>query len=317
MLRVWSALLLAVSAMGFAGVAQAQDYPSRVVRIVNPYVAGSTTDRLARALSVGLSSRLGREFIVENRAGAGGATGTLAVVRSDADGHTLLFAPALVLSVHPQARNDAGYGTDALVPICQTFVNAMVLAVRSDSSIRNVADLVAAAKAKPGAMNYGHQGPLTIPHLAMEELLIATKTDIKDIPYRGEPLVMTDLLGGRIDVASLVLGTISGRQDVHPLGIFAETRHSSFPTVPTVKEQGYDVSPASFGGLFAPVGTPAAVVNRLATACAAAAKDEMYANAARDAAQPADYYADAATLAQRLKRDIDAKARVFARIPKQ
>jgi tripartite-type tricarboxylate transporter receptor subunit TctC len=317
MLRLWSGLLAAVSAMGFANVVQAQDYPSRVVRIVNPYVAGSTTDRLARALGVGLSSRLGREFVVENRAGAGGATGTLSVVRADADGHTLLFAPALVLSVHPQARNDAGYRPDALVPICQTFVNAMVLAVRSDSSLRNVADLVAGAKSKPGAMNYGHQGPLTIPHLAMEELLIATGTDIKDIPYRGEPLVMTDLLGGRIDVASLVLGTISGRQDVHPLGIFSETRHSSFPTVPTVKEQGYDVSPASFGGLFAPVGTPAAVVNRLATACAAAAKDEMYANAARDAAQPADYYADAATLSERLKRDIDAKARVFARIPKQ
>ena len=316
MLRVCLALVAAVTGMGSAEIAQAQDYPSRVVRVVNPYVAGSTTDRLARALAVGLASRLGREFVVENRAGAGGATGTLAVVRSDADGHTLLFAPALVLSVHPQARNDAGYKTDALVPICQTFVNAMVLAVRSDSAIRNVADLMAAAKARPGAMNYGHQGPLTIPHLAMEELLLATKTDIKDIPYRGEPLVVTDLLGGRIDVASLVLGTISGRQDLHPLGIFSETRHSSFPDVPTVKEQGHDVSPASFGGLFAPAGTPVAVVNRLAAACAAAAKDDMYANAARDAAQPTDYYADAATLSQRLKRDIDAKARVFARIAK-
>jgi tripartite-type tricarboxylate transporter receptor subunit TctC len=316
MLRVCLALVAAVTGIGLAEITQAQDYPSRVVRVVNPYVAGSTTDRLARALAVGLASRLGREFVVENRAGAGGATGTLAVVRSDTDGHTLLFAPALVLSVHPQARNDAGYRTDALVPICQTFVIAMVLAVRADSAIRSVADLMAAAKARPGAMNYGHQGPLTIPHLAMEELLLATKTDIKDIPYRGEPLVVTDLLGGRIDIASLVLGTISGRQDLHPLGIFSENRHSSFPDVPTVKEQGYDVSPASFGGLFAPVGTPVAVVNRLAAACAAAAKDDMYANAARDAAQPTDYYADAATLSQRLKRDIDAKARVFVRISK-
>jgi tripartite-type tricarboxylate transporter receptor subunit TctC len=297
-------------------LARAQDYPSRVVRVVNPYVAGSTTDRLARALSVGMASRLGREFVVENRAGAGGATGTLSVVRSDADGYTLLFAPALVLSVHPQARNDAGYKTDALIPICQTFVNAMALAVRPDSPIKNVADLVAAAKAKPGALNYGHQGPLTIPHLAMEELLIAAKIAIKDIPYRGEPLVVTDLLGGRIDVASLVLGTITDRNTIRPLGIFSETRHSSFADVPTVKEQGYDVSPASFGGLFAPVGTPAPVVARLASACAAAAKDNMYAIAARDAAQPTDYYADAAALAQRLKRDIDAKARVFARVKK-
>jgi tripartite-type tricarboxylate transporter receptor subunit TctC len=322
----WTALVsaarLGLAAIAMVGalsptVAQSQDYPSRVVKIVNPYVAGSTTDRLARALSVGLASRLGREVVVENRPGAGGATGTLAVVRSDADGYTLLFAPALVLSVHPQARNDAGYKTDALVPICQTFVNAMALAVRPDSPIKTIADLVAAAKAKPGAMNYGHQGPLTIPHLAMEELLIAAKVDIKDIPYRGEPLVVTDLLGGRIEVASLVLGTIAAQQTIRPLGIFSETRHSSFPNIPTVKEQGYDVSPASFGGLFVPVGTPAPIVARLAGACAAAAKDTIYANVARDSAQPADYYADATTLAQRLKRDIDAKARVFARVVKK
>jgi tripartite-type tricarboxylate transporter receptor subunit TctC len=318
MVRAW---LISMSAIAIITAidhpaAQAQDYPSRVVRVVNPYVAGSTTDRLARALGVGMASRLGREFVVENRAGAGGATGTLSVVRSDADGYTLLFAPALVLSVHPQARNDAGYKTDALIPICQTFVNAMALAVRPDSPIKNVGDLVAAARSKPGAMNYGHQGPLTIPHLAMEELLIAAKIDIKDIPYRGEPAVVTDLLGGRIDVASLVLGTITDRQVLRPLGIFSETRHSSFADAPTVKEQGFDVSPASFGGLFAPVGTPAPVVARLAKACAGAAKDDMYANAARDAAQPADYYADAATLAQRVNRDIEAKARVFARIAK-
>ena len=314
-LRTGVGVIALVGALGVP-VAQAQDYPSRAVKIVNPYVAGSTTDRLARALGVGMASRLGREFVVENRAGAGGATGTLSVVRSDADGYTLLFAPALVLSVHPQARTDAGYKTDALIPICQTFVNAMALAVRPDSPIKTVADLVTAARAKPGAMNYGHQGPLTIPHLAMEELLIAAKIDIKDIPYRGEPSVVTDLLGGRIDVASLVLGTITDRQVIRPLGIFSETRHSSFADVPTVKEQGYDVSPASFGGLFAPVGTPAPVVARLAGACAAAAKDNMYANVARDAAQPTDYYADAATLSQRLKRDIDAKARVFARVKK-
>src|SRR6185312_11715545 len=87
--------------------AQAQsDYPNRVVRIVNPYVAGSTTDTLSRALAVGLSSRLGQQFIIENKPGAGGALGTASVARADADGYTLLFAPALVLSVYPQARKD-------------------------------------------------------------------------------------------------------------------------------------------------------------------------------------------------------------------
>ena len=121
--------LVAAALMSTPALAQS-DYPNRVAKIVNPYVAGSTTDILARALAAGLSSRLGQQFIVENRAGAGGALGTAGVARSDPDGYTLLFAPALVLSVHPQDRSDTGYKPDALIPVCQAFVNAMALAVR-------------------------------------------------------------------------------------------------------------------------------------------------------------------------------------------
>ena len=293
-----------------------QDYPNRVVKIVNPYVAGSTTDILARALAVGLSSRLGQQFIIENKPGAGGALGTASVARADADGYTLLFAPALVLSVYPQSRADTGYTPDSLVPVCQTFTNAMALAVRPDSPIKSVADLVAAAKQKPGALNYGHQGILTIPHLAMEEFLQTAGVDIKDIPFRGEPLVMTDLLGGRLDVVSIVLGSAKG-QNVRVIGVFAETRHPAFPDVPTVKEQGFDVSPTSFGGLLAPAATPAAILAKLAAACAGSAKDDSYATTAMRAAQPADYYADAAAFRERLLRDIATKQRVLARVKTQ
>lgn len=307
-----AAATLAAIVLAAPALAQS-DYPNRVAKIVNPYVAGSTTDILARALASGLSSRLGQQFIVENRAGAGGALGTAQVARSDADGYTLLFAPALVLSVHPQDRADTGYKPDALVPVCQAFVNAMALAVRPDSPIKTIADLVAAAKAKPGALNYGHQGAVTIPHLAMEEFLLSAGIDIKDIPFRGEPLVMTDLLGGRIDVASIVLGTAAG-QNVRVIGVFSETRHPAFKDVPTVKEQGYDVSPISFGGLLAPAGTPAPVLAKLADACAAAAKDEAYRSVAERAAQPPDYFDDAKGFKARLDRDTAAKARVLARI---
>jgi tripartite-type tricarboxylate transporter receptor subunit TctC len=304
----------ALAAVAIASPATAQsDFPNRVVKIVNPFVAGSTTDVLARALASGLSSRLGQQFIVENRAGAGGALGTAQVARSDADGYTLLYAPALVLTVHPQDRADTGYKPDSLVPVCQAFVNAMALVVRPDSPIKSIADLVAAAKAKPGALNYGHQGNVTIPHLAMEEFLLTAGIDIKDIPFRGEPLVMTDLLGGRIDVASLVLGTAKG-QNVRVLGVFAETRHPAFADVPTVKEQGYDVSPTSFGGLLAPAGTPAPVLAKLSDACAAAAKDEAYRSVAERAAQPPDYFDNAAGFKARLDRDTAAKARVLARV---
>jgi len=293
------------------------DYPSRVVRIINPYVAGSTTDVLARALAVGLSSRLGQQFVIENRAGAGGALGAAAVARAEADGYTLLFAPALVLSVYPQARGaDTGYKPDALQPICQTFSNAMAIAVRPDSPIKTVGDLVAMAKQRPGALNYGHQGPLTIPHLAMEEFLQVAGIAIADIPFRGEPLVLTDLIGGQINVASIVLGRAAG-QNIRLLGVFAETRHPAFPNVPTVKEQGYDVSPLSFGGLLAPAATPANVIDKLAGACAGAARDEAYEAVAKRAAQPADFYADADAFKERLDRDIERKAAVLARVKTQ
>jgi tripartite-type tricarboxylate transporter receptor subunit TctC len=308
-----TAMSLAAAAL-LCGPALAQsDYPNRVVKIVNPYVAGSTTDILARALAAGLSNRLGQQFIVENRAGAGGAIGTASVARADADGYTLLFAPALVLSVHPQDRADTGYKPDALIPVCQAFVNAMALAVRPDSPIKNVADLVAAAKSKPGALNYGHQGAFTIPHLSMEEFLLTAGIDIKDIPFRGEPLVMTDLLGGRIDVAAIVLGTAAG-QNVRVIGVFAEARHPAFADVLTVKEQGYDVTSASFGGLLTPVGTSAPIVTKLSDTCAVAAKDEAYRAVAERAAQPPDFYDNAAGFKARLDRDTAAKARVLARV---
>jgi tripartite-type tricarboxylate transporter receptor subunit TctC len=304
---------LILSALAASPLQANKAYPNRTVRIVNPYVADSTTDLLARALAIGLSNRLGQQFIVENRAGAGGALGTASVVRDKADGYTLLFAPALVLSVHPQSRNDAGYKPDSLVPVCQTFTNAMAIAVPMESPIKNIAHLVNAAKQKPGALNYGHQGPLTVPHLAMEEFLQAANISIKDVPFRGEPLVLIDLLDGRIDVASLVLGTATG-QNVRILGIFSETRHPSHPDVPTVKEQGYDVSAASFGGLFAPKKTPRRILTKLGSACAGAAKDESYASAAKRAAQTDDYYSDANSFRQRLQRDTERKAEVLRRV---
>jgi tripartite-type tricarboxylate transporter receptor subunit TctC len=292
------------------------DFPNRVVKIVTPYVAASVPDILARALAPGLTAKLGQQFIIENRAGGSGTLGTASVARAEADGYTLLFAPALVLSVLPQARADAGYKPDSLVPVCQTFINTMGLVVRPDSPIKNIADLVAAAKQKPGGLNYGHPGVLTIPQLAVEEFLQAANIDIKDIPFRGGPQSITELLGGRIDAVSLVMGTEVG-QNLKVIGVFGEQRVATFPDVPTVKEQGYDVAPVSFGGLFAPAATPAPVVRKLAQACADAANDGGYATIAKRAGQPDDYFADAAALQQRLARDIASKARVLARVKVQ
>ena len=141
-------------------------------------------------------------------------------------------------------------------------------------------------------MNYGHPGVLTIPQLAMEELQQTAGVEIKDIPFRSGPQSMTELLGGRLDVVSIVMGTEVG-QNIRVIGVFSEKRIATFPDVPTIKEQGYDVTPASFGGLLAPLGTPPAVVSKLSQACANAAKDEVYVTTAKRAGQPDDYYSDA------------------------
>ena len=113
------------------------------------------------------------------------------------------------------------------MPVCQTFVNTMGLAVRLDSPIKNIADLVAAAKQKPGALNYGHPGVLTIPHLAMEEFPQTAPIEIKDIPFRGGPQTLTELIGGRIDVVSIVMGTEVG-QNIRVIGVFGEKRLATF-----------------------------------------------------------------------------------------
>jgi tripartite-type tricarboxylate transporter receptor subunit TctC len=310
-------LLIAAACLCAPAFAQAQqDYPNRLVQIVNPYQAGSTTDVLARGLAVGMASRLGQQFVIINRPGAGGTVGALSVARAEPDGYTLLFAPALIVSVYPAARADTGYDAEAFVPVCQTFENAMALAVRPDSPFKTLADLVTAARAKPDALNYGHQGPNTIPHLAMEEFLDDAKLKIAGIPFRGDPAVMTELLGGRIDVAAIVLGSVTG-QNIRVLGIFAEQRHSAFPAVPTVKEQGFDVTPTSFGGLLAPARTQPAIVEKLSAACQGAAKDEAYAVSAQRANQPANYYADRESFRARLTRDIEVKKRLLARLPKE
>jgi tripartite-type tricarboxylate transporter receptor subunit TctC len=191
----------------------------------------------------------------------------------------------------------------------------MMIVVAATSPHKTLADLVKAARDNPGKLNYGHQGAGSIPNLAVEELLDAASLKINAIPFRGDPAVITGMLGGNVDVAGLVQGTVASARDrLHPLGIFAEERHPSFPDVPTVKEQGFDVAPVSFGGLMAPAGTPEPVISRLAGACEAAAKDEVYAKAAKAGGQPDTYYADRKVFAERLARDIAAKDRLLKKM---
>ncbi len=307
----WRGILLLV-ALYLAGAAQAQPaFPDHPIQVINPYGAGSTTDLLTRALASAMQPRLGQPVVVVNRDGVAGGLGTGLAARAPADGYTLLFAPAVVFSVLPSVRQDLGYRPESFTPVCQAFENTMVLAVRQDSPLRTLADLVTAAKARPGALTYGHQGVASVPHLAAVVFLQAAGVEAQDVPYRSEPNVVVELQAGRVDFGALVAGSINN-QPLRALAVFAPRRHHLLPEAPTAREQGYDLSPASFGGLFAPAGTPAPVVARLAAACAAAATEPSYAEAARRGFQPQAYHLGPEAFAARLQAEIAEKARLLA-----
>jgi tripartite-type tricarboxylate transporter receptor subunit TctC len=286
--------------------ASGEPFPTHQIEITVTFAPGGAPDILARALSEGLSADLRQPVVVVNKLGAGGAIGSAAVSRARPDGYSLLFAPAVVLSVVPLVQSGAGYQPDQFTPLCQTFETQMALVVKPDSPYRTAGDIIAAAKANPGNLSYGHAGTGSIPHLAMIELAHVTGTEFNVIPYKGDAEVPAPLIGGVIDFAPMTLSSVP-KDAVRIVGLFAGTRNPAIPDVPTVKEQGFDVAPTSFGGLFAPAGLPEDVKARLEQVCEAATATKIYLTTAKRVMLGADLYAGADAFAARLKRDIEEK----------
>lgn len=306
-MRGWAVAMAVIT----ASAAGAQTYPDRPVEVTVPFSAGAVTDVLGRALADGMSAELGQRLLVVNKAGATGAIGSAAVARAAPDGYSLLFTAAVSMTVVPLQNRQVGYDLKAFEPICQTFKNEMVIVVKPDSPLRTAGDLIAAAKARPGGINYGHLGVASIPHLAMIEFSQNAKVTLNAIPYKGDADVMQQVLGGQVDVGAVVLSSAIG-SGLRILGLFANQRNPTIADVPTLQEQGFDVAPTSFGGLSAPAGLPAAVKQRLAGACRTAAQGELYARLARSLGQPTDYFADADAFATRLQQDAADKAKLLA-----
>lgn len=308
-----AALLIAAGLL--SGNARAADYPDHTVDLVIPYAAGGGIDILLRALGEGLSTHFHKPFVVSNRTGAGGAIGVAYVARSAPDGHTLLFVPALVYSVLPYMQSNVGYNDKSFVPICQTFENQMALIVKPDSPFKTAGDIVAAAKAKPDGVAFGSTAVGTITHLAAAALADAAKVKLNHVPFRGDADLMGQLIGGHLDFASVTLASAAAAgASVRVVGIFAEARNPSLPDAPTIKEQGYDAAPTSFGGLFAPAGTPADVVQKLEVGCKFGVEQQAYVKLAQQFHQGKHYYADAATFAKRLAADVVDKHALLQRI---
>src|SRR5262249_21928907 len=205
---------------------------------------------------------------------------------------------------------ELNYSPKSFEPICQAFKNEMVIIAHPDSPYKSVADLVAAAKAKPGGINYGHLGVASIPHLAMIEFAQNAGVEFNAIPFKGDADVMQQVMGRQVDFGAVVLSS-AARSGLRLLGLFANQRNPSTPDTPTVREQGFAVAPSSFGGLLAPAGIPADVKRKLGEACQVAAQGEAYAKLTRTVFQPTDYYADSASFAKSLADDVPDKTRLL------
>ncbi len=296
-----------------AAPAAAQNFPERNIEMTNPYPAGGATDIMGRALADGMAGLLGVNIVFLNRPGANGAIGTAAVARAAADGHSLLYTAAVSMIVNPLTQGQTGYTLASFEHVCQTFKNEMAIVTRQDSPLRTVADLVKAAQAKPGALSYGVLGLGSIPHLAMTEFSQAANAKMTAIAFRGDADVQQQVLGGHIDFGAVVLAS-AARSDLRIIGLFSRTRNPLIPDVPTVKEQGYDVAPFSFGGISVPAGTPEPVKQKLAGACRTVAQSENYARVMKTVFQPPDFYADGAAYAAALERDAADKKRLLGEL---
>ena len=310
---VAAGLLLAIG-MSPANI-QAAEYPERTVDLVIPYAAGGGIDLLLRALAEGLSTQFKQSFVVSNRTGAGGAIGVAYVARAAADGYTLLFVPALVHSVLPVMQANVGYSPNSFAPICQTFENQMALIVRPNSPFKTVGEIVEAARAKPDGVSFASTAIGTITHLAGAALADAGQVSFNHVPFRGDGELMGQVIGGHIDFASVTLASAAAAgPSIRIVAIFAEARNTSLPDIPTVKEQGYNVAPTSFGGLFAPAGTPANVLAKLESGCKFAVQQPAYVQLAARFHQGSNYYADAATFTKRLQTDVADKKQLLQRL---
>ena len=260
-----------VLALVFAAVAtsnsHAQTYPSRPIRLVVPFPAGGGVDTMARIVGNKLSERIGQPVLVEHRPGAGGTLGADAVAKAAPDGYTVL------LTVNALAISASLYRTlpfdplKAFEPVVQVAANPFVLVGSPKMQAATIHDVIARARAKPGALNYGSSGLGAPLHLLTEMFKHGAGLDIAHIPYRGDAPMLTALLSGDVQIAFMPAGTgvpqVKNGQ-VRGLAVTGRKRSAALPQVPTLLEAGVPgLEEDSWYGLFAPAGTPRDIVLRL------------------------------------------------------
>jgi tripartite-type tricarboxylate transporter receptor subunit TctC len=263
-------LSIGVAAWAFFSfaAAAADEWPSKPIRWVCPYVAGGAADIFSRTIGQKLGEVFGQTIIIDNRPGANGSIGTELVARAQPDGYTILMGQSGPLTVNPMFYKRLGYDTlKDFAPVTQGTLYMYVLVVQASNPVSNIKDMVAWVKSKPGALTYGSTGIGGGNHLAGELFNLMTQTKAIHVPYKGSALALADLLGGQLNymfdttitsVPQLKAGKLKA------IGVTALKRSSSLPEVPTMDElglKGYEIT--QWQAVVLPAGTPKPIVDRL------------------------------------------------------
>ena len=308
-------LLVAVTALLPSAVpGEAQELPSRPIRMVVAFPAGGPTDFVARLLADKLKSLIGQTVIVDNRAGANGAIGAEYVTRAEPDGATLFLTTVGAVAITPHLVAKVAYDPIRdFAPITLVVRNTTILVVKPDVPVASARELAALATRDPGALAIASTGNGSMPHLALELYQASAKVKFLHVPYRGAAAALSDLLGGQVQGmfadTSFLLSQIQGGK-VRPLGAASANRNAALPDVPTLAEQGFpDTSADNWYGLLAPARTPAAVVAKLHDAVASALADpDLRDKLVRSGAVPAA--TSSAEFAQLLREELERWGRI-------
>ncbi len=267
---LFTLIALAIAALPALAQAQSAAWPSRPIRYIVPFPPGGSADAISRLLAAEMSRTFSQQVVVENRPGAGATIGVDQAVKAVPDGHTIFLAPAGAMAINLSLMPKLPYDPlKDVQPISLLALIPMIAAVPGDSAARSVADFVAQARAKPGALSYGSAGNGTAMHLSGEMFQQMTGTRLAHVPYKGSGPAVTDLLTGAIPIAFVDLSSAlphirAGK--VRGLATLGAQRTLSAPELPTMAEQGvagYDA--VGWFGLAGPIGMPAEIVERFAT----------------------------------------------------
>ena len=268
---------VALAVVAAAAPAVAQEWPARQIRLIVPFPPGGGTDIIARVLGNHLTASLKQQIVIDNKPGAGGNIGIELAAKAAPDGYTIVLGQTSNLAINPTLYPKLPYDPlKDLAPVALVADAPVVLVVPAESKVKTLADLVAAAKAKPGAVMIGSPGNGTVAHLSGELLQKSAAIKLLHVPYKGSAPALTDLMGNRLDsfmssVPTVLTQIRAGR--IRPLAVSSAKRSPSLPDVPTMAEAGLkDFDATTWFGILAPAGTPQPIVDRLNVAINVALK---------------------------------------------